>query len=97
MFATKFLNQRSKTLERLKGKFYLARFNLSLIPLNPPRGVLGRHEDVALMAQDFDRVDDVRLDKAFGGGAEVWYRLQAAYNFAQAMKRADEIEVERVE
>ena len=38
----------------------------------------------------------IRLDKAFGGGAEVWYGLQTDYNFAQAMKRADEIEVERV-
>ena len=38
----------------------------------------------------------IRLDKAFGGGAEVWHRLQTAYDFAQAMKRADEIEVERI-
>ena len=38
----------------------------------------------------------IRLDKAFGGGAETWLRLQAAYGLAQAMKRADEIEVERV-
>ena len=38
----------------------------------------------------------IRLDKAFGGGAEVWYRLQTAYDFAQAMKRADDIKVERV-
>ncbi len=29
----------------------------------------------------------IRLDKAFGGGAEVWHRLQTAYDFAQAMKR----------
>ena len=34
--------------------------------------------------------------KAFGGGAETWYRLQAAYDLAQAMKRADEINVERI-
>ncbi len=39
----------------------------------------------------------IRLDKAFGGGAEVWYRLQTDYDFAQAMQRADEIKVERVE
>ena len=39
----------------------------------------------------------IRLDKAFGGGAETWHRLQTAYDFAQAMKRADEIKVERVE
>jgi len=38
----------------------------------------------------------IRLDKAFGGGAEVWHGLQTAYDFAQAMKRADEIEVKRV-
>ena len=39
---------------------------------------------------------DIRLDKAFGGSAYTWYRLQAAYDFAQAMKRADHIEVEWV-
>jgi addiction module HigA family antidote len=38
----------------------------------------------------------IRLDKAFGGGAETWYRLQAAYDLAQAMKRADHIKVERI-
>ncbi len=38
----------------------------------------------------------IRLDKAFGGGAEAWLRLQAAYDLAQAMKRADEIKVERL-
>lgn len=38
----------------------------------------------------------IRLDKAFGGGAETWYRLQAAYDLAQAMKRADRIKVARV-
>ena len=38
----------------------------------------------------------IRLDKAFGGGAETWYRLQAAYDLAQAMKHADEIKVERL-
>jgi len=38
----------------------------------------------------------IRLDKAFGGGAEVLYRLQTDYEFAQAMQRADEIKVERV-
>ena len=38
----------------------------------------------------------IRLDKAFGGGAETWYRLQAAYDLAQAMKRANEIKVERL-
>ena len=38
----------------------------------------------------------IRLDKAFGGGAETWYRLQAAYDLAQAMKNAGRIHVERV-
>ena len=38
----------------------------------------------------------IRLDKAFGGGADTWLRLQAAYDLAQAMKRADEIKVERL-
>ena len=28
----------------------------------------------------------IRLDKAFGGGADTWYRLQSAYDLAQAMK-----------
>ncbi len=38
----------------------------------------------------------IRLDKAFGGGAETWYKLQAAYDMAQAMRAADSIDVERV-
>ena len=38
----------------------------------------------------------IRLDKAFGGGAYAWYQLQAAYDLAQAMKRADAIHVRRV-
>ena len=38
----------------------------------------------------------IRLDKAFGGGAETWVRLQATYDLAQAMKRADAIKVERL-
>lgn len=36
----------------------------------------------------------IRLDKAFGGGAGTWYRLQAAYDLTQAMKNADRIRVE---
>lgn len=39
----------------------------------------------------------IRLDKAFGGGAETWYRLQAAYDLARAMGHADEIKVARIE
>ncbi len=38
----------------------------------------------------------IRLDKAFGGSAETWLRLQAAYDLAQAKKRASRIKVERV-
>lgn len=38
----------------------------------------------------------IRLDKAFGGGAETWLRLQTAYDLAQAMKNADRIKVKRV-
>ena len=38
----------------------------------------------------------IRLDKAFGGGAETWYRLQSTYEMAQAMKKANRIRVERL-
>lgn len=38
----------------------------------------------------------IRLDKAFGGGAYTWYRLQAAYDLARAMTQADGIQVERL-
>jgi addiction module HigA family antidote len=38
----------------------------------------------------------IRLDKAFGGGAETWLRLQAAYDLAQAMKRTSRIKVKRL-
>ena len=38
----------------------------------------------------------IRLDKAFGGGAETWLRLQAAYDLAHAMKGADKIKVARI-
>ncbi len=38
----------------------------------------------------------IRLDKAFGGDANTWYRLQAAYDLARAMKQADRIKVERL-
>ncbi len=37
----------------------------------------------------------IRLSKAFGGSAGLWVRLQANYNLAHAMERADEVEVER--
>ncbi|MCY3545364.1 MAG: HigA family addiction module antitoxin [Gemmatimonadetes bacterium] len=38
----------------------------------------------------------IRLDKAFGGGAHTWYRLQSAHDLAQAMKRSDQIDVKRI-
>ena len=38
----------------------------------------------------------IRLEKGFGGGAETWLRMQAAYDLAQAEKRASKIKVRRV-
>ncbi|MGQ0665037.1 MAG: HigA family addiction module antitoxin [Pseudomonadota bacterium] len=38
----------------------------------------------------------IRLDKAFGGGADTWFRLQAAYDLARAMKHAKRIKVGRL-
>jgi antitoxin HigA-1 len=38
----------------------------------------------------------IRLDKAFGGGAETWFRPQAAFDLAQAMRHADQIKVDRL-
>jgi len=38
----------------------------------------------------------VRLDKAFGGGAEVWLGIQLDYDLAQVRLREDDIRVERV-
>ncbi len=38
----------------------------------------------------------IRLDKAFGGGAEVWLGLQLDYDLAQAMKRERAIKVKRL-
>ncbi len=38
----------------------------------------------------------IRLDKAFGGGADTWHTMQAAYDMAQAMLHADRIKVQRV-
>lgn len=37
----------------------------------------------------------IRLEKAFGGGAEIWLRMQAAYDLAQAEKHAGKIKVRR--
>ncbi len=38
----------------------------------------------------------IRLDKAFGGGAATWYQMQAAYDLAQAVSKADSIDVQRI-
>ncbi|HEY0282569.1 MAG TPA: HigA family addiction module antitoxin [Rhizomicrobium sp.] len=38
----------------------------------------------------------IRLDKAFGGGAEVWLGLQMDYDLAQAMKNERAIKVRRM-
>jgi len=38
----------------------------------------------------------IRLDRAFGGGAETWCRLQSAYELAQALKKAEGMQVERL-
>ena len=38
----------------------------------------------------------IRLDKAFGGGAETWLRLKMAYDLAQAREHEREIKVKRV-
>ena len=37
----------------------------------------------------------IRLDKAFGGGAHTWHRLQSAWDLAQALRTADRIQVNR--
>lgn len=38
----------------------------------------------------------IRLDKAFGGDAGTWLRMQANYDLAQAMLHADQIKVQRI-
>lgn len=35
----------------------------------------------------------IRIDKAFGGGAEVWLRMQTSFDLAQALKTASSIKV----
>jgi plasmid maintenance system antidote protein VapI len=37
----------------------------------------------------------IRLAKAFGATPDIWIRMQAAYDVAQAHRRADAIKVER--
>jgi antitoxin HigA-1 len=38
----------------------------------------------------------VRLEKAFGGTAEVWLRMQAAYDLIQVRKRSGDIKVKKL-
>lgn len=38
----------------------------------------------------------IRLDKAFGGGAETWFRMQANYDMARALRGASRVKVRRV-
>jgi plasmid maintenance system antidote protein VapI len=38
----------------------------------------------------------IRLDKAFGGGAETWLRLQMAYDLAQAHQHEADIDVKPI-
>ena len=38
----------------------------------------------------------IHLDKAFGGGAETWYRIQASYDLAQAMKKVKGLTIKRL-
>ena len=38
----------------------------------------------------------IRLEKACGGGAETWLRMQAAYDLAQVEKHVGKIKVRRV-
>ena len=38
----------------------------------------------------------IRLDKAFGGGVDTWYQLQATYELVQGKKKANQIEVEKI-
>jgi addiction module HigA family antidote len=39
----------------------------------------------------------IRLDKAFGGGAEIWLGLQLDYDLAQARKNERTIKVRRLQ
>ncbi len=37
----------------------------------------------------------IRLEKAFGGSADAWLRMQAAYDLAQARQHENKIDVRR--
>ena len=38
----------------------------------------------------------VRISKVFGGNAQIWCRMQAAYDLARTLERADTIKVGRL-
>jgi addiction module HigA family antidote len=38
----------------------------------------------------------LRFEKAFGGSADMWLRMQAAYDLAQARKREGEMDIPRL-
>jgi addiction module HigA family antidote len=38
----------------------------------------------------------LRFEKAFGGGADLWLRMQAAYDLAQARKNQGEMNIPRL-
>jgi plasmid maintenance system antidote protein VapI len=44
-----------------------------------------------------DNFHTKRLDMAFGGGADTWLRLQAAYDLAQARRKAAALDIKRYE
>ncbi len=37
----------------------------------------------------------IRLEKAFGGSADAWLKMQTAYDLAQARRRESKIKVKR--
>lgn len=70
---------------------------LSVAEAAPKLGVARKHlSDIVSGQAGISPEMAIRLDKAFGGGAQTWYRMQAAYDLAQAMQKADEIRVERL-
>lgn len=38
----------------------------------------------------------IRLENVFGGNARTWYQLQASYDIAQALRSADELQLDRL-
>ena len=39
----------------------------------------------------------VRVDKAFGGSAEAWLRMQVAHDLAQARRDVEQVSIKRIE